>query len=79
MQAPAATNFVKNRSCAFLVTFGGASLFGEGALKRGNPPFFLPWQLIAGVFGLILFICLFAATLALIRVRRLEPAIVFRG
>ena len=63
----------------FGLGLGGASLFGEGALKRGNPPFFLPWQLIAGVFGLILFICLFAATLALLRVRRLEAAIVFRG
>ena len=53
--------------------------FGMGALKRGEPPFMMPWQLPAGVLGVILFICLCAAMLGILKVRRLEPAIVFRG
>jgi putative ABC transport system permease protein len=58
---------------------GAAASFGAMAAQRGNPPFLLPWELIVGVFGLILLICLAAASLAIIKVSRLEPAIVFRG
>lgn len=58
---------------------GVASMFGAFAKFKGNPPFYLPWQLVAGVFGLILLICLAAALLAILKVRRLEPAVVFRG
>ncbi len=58
---------------------GAASAFGAMAIKRGNPPFELPWQLMAAVLGLILIICLAAAALAVLKVRRLEPAVVFRG
>ena len=58
---------------------GAASLFGMVAAKRGNPPFLLPWQLVVGVLALILLICLAAAALAILKVRRLEPAVVFRG
>ena len=58
---------------------GAAASFGAMAAQRGNPPFLLPLELILGVFGLILMICLAAASLAIIKVSRLEPAIVFRG
>ncbi len=58
---------------------GAAATFGAVAAQRGNPPFLLPWQLVLGVLALILLICLASAALAIIKVRRLEPAIVFRG
>jgi putative ABC transport system permease protein len=58
---------------------GAASLFGALAAERGNPPFFLPWQLVAGVLAVILLICLLAAALAIVKVGRLEAAVVFRG
>jgi len=35
--------------------------------------------LVAGVLAVILFICLAAASLAIIKVSRLEAAVVFRG
>ena len=56
-----------------------AAGFGAGAAARGNPPFYLPWQLVLGVLALILLICTAAAALAILKVRRLEPAIVFRA
>ena len=58
---------------------GAAAGFGAAAAQRGNPPFFLPWQLVAGVLAVILLICLAAASLAIIKVSRLEAAVVFRG
>ena len=58
---------------------GIAAGFGAAAAARGNPPFYLPWQLLAGVLAVILLICLAAASLAIIKVARLEAAIVFRG
>lgn len=57
---------------------GAASAFGAAAAKRGNPPFLLTWQLIAAVLALILLICLAASALAILKIRRLEPAVVFR-
>ncbi len=65
--------------CGFGFGIGAATLFGMGALKRGNPPFFMPWQLPLGIMGVILGICLLAAFFSILKVRRLEPAIVFRG
>jgi len=56
-----------------------AVAFGTGAIKRGQPPFVMPWQLPAGVFLLILLICLLAALIGILKVTRLEPAVVFRG
>jgi len=58
---------------------GLATLFGLVVLKKGMPPFFLPWQLPLISFAAILFICWLAASLGIRRVRSLEPAIVFRG
>src|ERR1044071_194438 len=56
-----------------------ATAFGLIVLKKGMPPFFLPWQLPLVTLGAILFICWLAASLGIRKIRSLEPAIVFRG
>lgn len=58
---------------------GLATLFGLVLLKKGMPPFMLPWQLPLITLGAILFICWLAASLGIRKIRQLEPAIVFRG
>jgi len=58
---------------------GLAALFGFAVLDKGMPPFALPYQLPLFTLVMILFICVFAAFLAILKVRKLEPAIVFRG
>jgi len=58
---------------------GLASVFGSICLKKGMPPFFLPWQLPLITLGAVLFICWLAASLGIRKIRSLEPAIVFRG
>jgi putative ABC transport system permease protein len=47
--------------------------------KKSELAFFLPWQLLALVAGAVTIICLIAATLSVIKVIRVDPAIVFRG
>lgn len=58
---------------------GLATLFGAVCLKKGMPPFFMPWQLPCISLLAILFICWMAASLGIRKIRSLEPAIVFRG
>jgi putative ABC transport system permease protein len=58
---------------------GLATLFGVALLKKGMPPFFLPWPLPLITLAAILFICLLAASLGIRKIRSLEPAVVFRG
>ena len=58
---------------------GLACVFGLILLKKGMPPFFLPWQLPLITLAAILFICWLAASLGIRKIRNLEPAIVFRG
>jgi len=58
---------------------GLAMVFGMALLKKGMPPFFLPWQLPLITLAAILFICWLAASLGIRKIRQLEPAIVFRG
>jgi len=58
---------------------GLASLFGMIVLKKGMPPYFLPWQLPMITLLAILFICWLAASLGIKKIRSLEPAVVFRG
>ena len=57
---------------------GLTSVFGNIFLKVGEPPFFLPWQVLAFTGSIIVFICLFSASIGLLKVIRAEPAIVFR-
>jgi putative ABC transport system permease protein len=57
---------------------GFTAFVGRIFVKIGEPPFFLPWQVLAFAGGVIVFICLFAAGVGLLKVFRAEPAIVFR-
>lgn len=58
---------------------GLATLVGFGLLQREMPPFFMPWPLPFAVLGVVLWICTLAAVLGIRKIKRLEPAIVFRG
>lgn len=58
---------------------GLATLFGLALLKKGMPPFFLPWQLPLISLAAILFICWLAASLGIRKIRQLEPVVVFRS
>ena len=58
---------------------GLATLFGMIVIKKGMPPFFMPWQLPVITLVAILFICWLAASLGIRKIRQLEPAVVFRG
>lgn len=57
---------------------GGASLFG--LISRGTQlSFLLPWELLVGSLVAMLLICLISAYISIRRIRRLEPAIVFKS
>jgi putative ABC transport system permease protein len=58
---------------------GLATLFGMIVIKKGMPPYFMPWQLPVITLVAILFICWLAASLGIRKIRSLEPAVVFRG
>lgn len=60
------------------VGVGLASWFGNTVLAKEQPPFFMPWQVPVFVAGVILFICAFSSLIGLVKVLRLEPAVVFR-
>ena len=57
----------------------GTAGFALGALKRTEPPFYLPDIVPPAVLAVILFICTLASLMGIWRVSRLEPAMVFRG
>lgn len=57
---------------------GLTALMGSAFMAKGEPPFFLPWQVLVFTAAVIVFICLFAASIGLLKVIRAEPAIVFR-
>ncbi|MEP6663512.1 MAG: ABC transporter permease [Verrucomicrobiota bacterium] len=61
------------------IGIGLTVLFGVAVLQKGMPPFALPYQLPLVTFLVIMFICGFAAVLGILKIRKLEPAIVFRG
>lgn len=60
------------------VGVGLATLFGHVAASKGNLPFSETWPLLALVFVSLLAICAFSATISIIKLAKLEPAIVFR-
>lgn len=70
---------------AFAVGFIGYGIgvgltawFGNIVLAKEQPPFFMPWQVPAFVAVVIVFICSFSAAVGLLKISRLEPAVVFR-
>ena len=70
---------------AFAVGFTGygigvglAALFGFSTIKAGQPPFFLPWQVLVFTGGVIVFICCLSALIGLVKIIRAEPAVVFK-
>jgi len=57
---------------------GGAALMGA-RFKNTELAFYLPWQILAVTAGAVTIICVFSAFISILRVIRLEPAIVFKG
>ena len=61
------------------IGLGVVSLIGRAAIKTGRVPFLMLWHIPVGVLAAVLFICALASVLGIIKVARLEPAIVFRS
>ncbi len=61
------------------IGIGLASLFGFLPIYKGQPPFYMPYQILLLTFFAIVFICLFAAYMGIRKISKLEPAEVFRG
>ena len=55
------------------------SLLGRAAIASGKVPFLLTWHIPAGVLVAVVFICSLASLIGILKVARLEPAIVFRN
>ena len=55
------------------------SLLGRAAIASGKVPFLLTWHIPAGVLIAVVFICSLASLIGILKVARLEPAIVFRN
>jgi putative ABC transport system permease protein len=60
------------------IGLGLASWFGNAVLAKEQPPFFMPWQVPAFVAAVVIFICSLSAMIGLIKIARLETAVVFR-
>jgi putative ABC transport system permease protein len=60
------------------VGIGLATVFGYLTASGGNLPFVETWQLLLLVLIALLGICTFSALISIIKLARLEPAIVFR-
>jgi len=63
----------------FGIGIGLTVMFGRAVLEKGQPPFLLPYQLPLVAFVIIMFICTAAASLGILKIWKVEPAIVFRG
>jgi len=58
---------------------GLATLFGRLTASEGQLPFVETWPLLALVFGALIGICCLSALISIVKLAKLEPAIVFRG
>ena len=47
-------------------------------MRSPNLILVLPWWMYVGTFAFMTFLCIFASSLALLRVRSVEPGMVFR-
>jgi putative ABC transport system permease protein len=70
---------------AFTVGFTGYGLgvglaagFGNAVLRKGEPPFYMPWQVLVFSGAVILLICVVSALVGVIKVVRAEAAMVFK-
>ena len=62
------------------VAIGEAAVSWQIRMMRGpEMPLGIPWWLMLGTFVFFTAMCVAASTLALLRIRNVEPAIVFRG
>jgi len=61
------------------IGLGLATAFGYMTASGGGLPFVETWQLLVLVLAALLTICAFSALISIIKLARLEPAIVFRG
>lgn len=61
------------------IGIGLASVFGLITIYKGQPPFYMPYQILLATFLSIIFICMFAAYMGIRKISKLEPAEVFRG
>ena len=61
------------------VGIGLATLFGYVTTRSGGLPFVETWPLLVLVFLALVAICLISAFISIVKLARLEPAIVFRG
>jgi putative ABC transport system permease protein len=57
---------------------GLAALFGRAVLEKGQPPFYMPWQVLVFTGVVILLICCLSALVGLVKIARAEPAMVFK-
>jgi putative ABC transport system permease protein len=60
------------------VGVGLATAFGHAVLKKGQPPFYMPWQILVFTGGVIVAICVLSALVGLVKVARAEAAMVFK-
>ncbi|MBI3878335.1 MAG: ABC transporter permease [Verrucomicrobia bacterium] len=58
---------------------GLAALFCVLVMKKGQPPFLMPYQLPLATFALMVFICAVAALIGIRKVAKAEAAMVFRA
>lgn len=61
------------------IGLGLTTMFGRAVLEKGQPPFLMPYQLPLATFSIIMFICTIAALMGILKIFKVEPAIVFRG
>lgn len=61
------------------IGIGLTAVFGFAVLPIGQPPFILDYASLTLTGAAVVFICLFAALLGILKVSRLEAAIVFRA
>ncbi len=61
------------------IGLGLTVMFGQAVVKKGQPPFLMPYQLPLATFIIIMLICTISAIIGILKIRKVEPAIVFRG
>ncbi len=61
------------------VGLGLTAIFGAVVLPRGNPPFYLPAELLVVSLLAIMFITIFSVFLGIRKINSVDPAQVFRG